>query len=494
MIDYSNWKESQLAVTSLLLDPNNPRIPDSSENLSQRDIIAVLVAKDKIYELAENIVKNGYYPVESLIFVEEKKKKYVVEGNRRLAALKLLVSPDMAPDSILQRRFRALSNRINLTSVRKVKVIKAPTREAAAPVIMSKHTQKQVESWCPLMQDKFYRNLINQGMTVNDIAEEYKHSSAEITNALQRYMMYSIACTMNFPEDVAKKIQNPREFPVTNLERLYKNPKVTQFLGISFDENKRLLGDVDEDEFKKGYTKIITDIATKAVHSRILNTTASMDEYLSSFGELKPNLQKRGSFTDETFLDVDSNLERKKLAEPIIIRKKNKQKPIRRSIIPEKFSCDVTNQRVNDVFNELKNLPVAQYPNAVALMFRSLLEMSLSHFLDRTGNLIKLTGKLQEGLKNRGDNRSHARHPTLKEMLQYVANEDNKIISNGNLLKSLNKLISQKDDLLSIDTLNLCVHNQHYYPNEDNLRQFWAQLQGLFEIILVDPNGDEEPQ
>jgi len=97
MIDYTKWKESSLSVTNLLLDPQNPRIPDSGESLSQRDLLADLVTNDKVYELAKGIVENGYYPVEALIFVEEQKNKYVVEGNRRLAALKLLISPEIAP-------------------------------------------------------------------------------------------------------------------------------------------------------------------------------------------------------------------------------------------------------------------------------------------------------------------------------------------------------------------------------------------------------------
>lgn len=492
MIDYSKWKESQLTVTNLLLDPHNPRIPDSGENLSQRDLLADLVANDKVYELAKSIVENGYYPVESLIFVEEQKKKYVVEGNRRLAALKLLISPEIAPDPVWERRFRALSNRIDPSAVRKVKVIKAPTREAAAPVIMSKHTRSQVESWSPLMQAKFYRNLVDRGLTVDDIAEQFSLASSEITDALQRYTMYSIACSLDLPEEVAKKVQNPREFPVTNLDRLYKNPKVNRFLGISFDENKGLTGSVDVDEFKKGYTKIVTDIATGTVHSRTLNTTAEMDEYLASFGKQKPNLRKKGKFTADTLLAASTK--RKTPEKASAAKKKPKSKPIPRALIPGSFSCDVNNQRINDVFNELKKLPVAQYPNAVALMFRSLLEMSLGYYLDRTGNLTKLTDKIRAARVKKGGSLPKDWHPTLTQMLQYVVDKDADIISNGNLLKALHKLVSQEKALLSIDTLNLFAHNQHFYPNEDDLREFWPQLQGLFEIILVEPNGDDEPE
>ena len=488
MIDYSKWKETQHSVSTLLLDHHNPRIPDSGSALSQRDLIADLVDNDKVLELAKSIVDNGYYPVEALIIVEEGGKKYVVEGNRRLAALKLLISPEVAHDN-WERRFRALANRIDPQSIRKVKVVRAPSREAAAPVIMSKHTRSQVESWSPLMQAKFYRNLVERGLTVDDIAEQYSLQPSEITDALQRYTMYSVACVLDLPEDVAKKVQNPRQFPVTTLERLYRTPQVNQFLGIDFDENKNLVGKVSAREFKKGYARIVSDIATGKVHSRTLNTTAEMDEYLNSFGEQRPDVNKRGTFTAESLLKTA--VKATPAARPSLPRKKSKPKPVPRALIPGSFSCDVNNQRINDVFGELKKLPVAQFPNAVALMFRSLLEMSLGYYLDRTGHLLKLTERERARREKKGGKLPRDWHPTLTEMLGYVVDKDTDIISNGNLLKALRKVIAQKRDLISIDTLNLFVHNQHFYPNEDSLRSFWPQLQGLFEIILVEPGTDD---
>jgi hypothetical protein len=205
------------------------------------------------------------------------------------------------------------------------------------------------------------------------------------------------------------------------------------------------------------------------------------------FGEDKPNLRKKGSFTADALLRATAK--RKTTTKPVPPRRQPRPRPIPRALIPSGFSCDVNNQRINDVFNELKKLSVAQYPNAVALMFRSLLEMSLGYYLDRTGHLAKLTNKEREKRAKKGKDLPRDWHPTLTEMLQYTVDKDTDIIRNGNLLKALRKLISQKHELISIDSLNLFVHNQHFYPNEDGLRDFWTQLQGLFEIVLVEPDG-----
>lgn len=490
MIDYSKWKETQLAVTGLLLDPKNPRIPDSGRSLSQRDLLADLVANEKVYDLAKSIAENGYYPVEALIIVEESKSKYVVEGNRRLAALKLLLSPESAPDKGAERRFRTLAGRTNPSVLRKVKVIKAPSREDAAPVIMGRHTRSQVESWSPLMQAKFYHNLVGRGLKVKDISEQYGLQPSEITDALQMYTMYNVACAIDLPEDVAKKVQNPREFPITNLERLYKNPKVTKFLGITFDDSKQPIGSVDPKEFMKGYGKIVTDIATGTVHSRNINTADEMDKYLSSFGAQKPNHDKNGEFTSEMLLHPETKKDSK--VKSVVERMRPRPKPVPKGIIPLSFVCSVNNQRINDVFNELKKLPVAKHPNAVALMFRSLLEMGLGYYLDRTGHITEITTKEREKREKKENRLPADWHPTLSQMLKYTVNGGAGIISNGNVHRALKKLIDEKDEMLSIDTLNLFVHNEHFYPTEDKLRAFWARMQPLFEIILVEPDVADE--
>ncbi len=486
MIDYSRWKEKTLTVTYLKLDPYNPRIPEAGIFLDQRDLIADLIENDRVYELAKSIVENGYYPVESLIVIEKNGQKCVIEGNRRLAACKVLISPQSAPEN-WEKKFRALSNRIDPKSISKVKVLIAPSREAAAPVIMSKHTSRQIEKWSPLMQDKFFKNLLEGGFTVTDLAEQYSLQPKKILEALQRYTMYSIACTLDLPEDIRKVVHNPRGFPITNLERLYENNVITDFLGISFDENKNLIGKIDIKEFKKGYSKIITDIATGAVTSRYLNTYEAQKKYLDDFGDKKPDLRKKGSFTAKTLLETAVTQEKTTAVSRRISRKRKKSQ----ALIPDTISCTVVNQRINSVFDELQKLSVPRYPNAVGLMLRCLLEMSLGYYLERTGHLERLINNIQKKKKNI---LPKDWHPTLLLMLKYTVSEKSNIIRNPNLIKSLDKLISQKEKIISIDTLNLFAHNEHFYPDEDTLRNFWNHLQGLFEIILIEPDGDEESE
>lgn len=488
-MDYSTWKEKQLLVTNILLDPLNPRIPPTDEQLDQNSLIAELVNHDKVYELARNIANNGYYPAESIIVAKENNKTIVIEGNRRMAALKLLVAPEAAPADLIPK-FRALSNKTDINKIKTVKVVFAPNRQAVAPLLMSKHTKPQVESWKPLMKGRFYHGLLQTGITVKDLSQEYNVSVSDIISFLRLYKMYRIACTLDLPNDVANIVRNPREFNATTISRFYSHNVALDFLGISFDTGDGIVGNIDEAEFKKGYKKLITDITTGKVISRTIDKSEDVKEYLATFSEQeKPDLSKKGSFTSDTLLSTAHEATVGVITKPKQVVKKPKPKPT--GLIPSHISCEVNNQRIYDVFNELKTLPTAKYANATAVLFRSLLEMALCHYLSVSGELEIIIQSEKQKREQKGIKLEKDWQPGLRQMLTHLIDPSCNIIKNNpNLLKTLRKFISQRDELFSHDSLNFFVHNQYYPPNEDMLRSFWAQLEGLFQIILVEPDAD----
>lgn len=83
-------------VAKLLLDVRNPRIIDVlGDNPSQARILKYLWDESAAEELVLSIAKNGFFPHEPL-FVEPVGDNYVViEGNRRLAAVKLLLDEEL---------------------------------------------------------------------------------------------------------------------------------------------------------------------------------------------------------------------------------------------------------------------------------------------------------------------------------------------------------------------------------------------------------------
>lgn len=302
-MDYTAWEEKNISVNSIILDSHNPRIPPAGELFNQRFLLAELVQHDKIQELALNIAQNGYYPVESLIVVKENSKLVVIEGNRRVAALKLLIAPEGAPEGHISK-FRALSNKIDINTIKKVKVVIAPNREATVPILISRHTHTQIERWDTLMQATFYNNFVQNSVTIEDVSRNYNVSKSKIIEAIRLHKMYQVACSLDLPDDVLQIVQNPRKFDATTLKRFYERPISQDFLGIKLgSEVADIVGVIDEKEFKKGYKKVVADIAVGKEDSRSLGTTDQIKGYIKSFSKQeRPDLSKKGSFTTDTLL------------------------------------------------------------------------------------------------------------------------------------------------------------------------------------------------
>ena len=81
-------------VRDLELDPGNPRLPESFQGGSQRNLLRHFFEHDVLEEIAQSYVDNGFFPHEPLIVLPETSgasRCTVLEGNRRLAALMILL-------------------------------------------------------------------------------------------------------------------------------------------------------------------------------------------------------------------------------------------------------------------------------------------------------------------------------------------------------------------------------------------------------------------
>lgn len=88
---------TRIPPDQLLFDPENPRLVDymGIAPLSQEELIRVLWQQMAVDELALSIAENGYFDYEPLFVVKEHGKWFVIEGNRRLAAVKLLLDEEL---------------------------------------------------------------------------------------------------------------------------------------------------------------------------------------------------------------------------------------------------------------------------------------------------------------------------------------------------------------------------------------------------------------
>ncbi|RZJ90740.1 MAG: hypothetical protein EOO20_07245 [Chryseobacterium sp.] len=86
-----------ISLDNLELDSDNPRLPKSLHGKQEPEILEYMLLDASLIELMLAIGKNDFFPGEQLLVVKKDDGNYkVVEGNRRLSALKLLTNPDLA--------------------------------------------------------------------------------------------------------------------------------------------------------------------------------------------------------------------------------------------------------------------------------------------------------------------------------------------------------------------------------------------------------------
>lgn len=88
-----------IKLSSLEFDPQNPRLPQNIDGNNEKEVITYLIDEANIPELMMSIGEQGYFDGEPLLVVARDDHYIVVEGNRRLCALKLLNSTSSAPRS-----------------------------------------------------------------------------------------------------------------------------------------------------------------------------------------------------------------------------------------------------------------------------------------------------------------------------------------------------------------------------------------------------------
>src|SRR6266853_2356705 len=88
-------------VADLHFDHLNPRLAEYgiTSGTSDEDLLKILWEAMDVRELVQSISATGYFPHEPIIVAKESNQYVVIEGNRRLAAVKVLIAPNLAKEN-----------------------------------------------------------------------------------------------------------------------------------------------------------------------------------------------------------------------------------------------------------------------------------------------------------------------------------------------------------------------------------------------------------
>jgi len=164
----------KVPIEQLLLDAENPRFGGSTVDLDQEALLKELYGKYYLDDLLVSMARNGYFSEEPLIGVpagtdrEEKPLYTVVEGNRRLTALRLLVFP--TDREKLGARGIPEATEDVLDSLRQVPVKVYPTRTDVTPYMGVRHIAG-VRPWDAMAKACYIKHLVDEGYQLETIKD-----------------------------------------------------------------------------------------------------------------------------------------------------------------------------------------------------------------------------------------------------------------------------------------------------------------------------------
>ena len=226
----------RLPVTSLHLDPQNPRLPEDLLGASEAEMLAWLEESSTLEELASSMIQNGFFDHEPLIVrTTAKADEYiVVEGNRRFSTIQILLQTDAAKAADLEFDFDTEPTQPQLDALREVPCVIVSSDEEVRKFLGYRHIGG-IKTWSAEAKARYLETEVENAATGGS-ANPFKDVGKRVgTNALGVRGPYLALKTLKVARDElglagpAKVVLRER-FGVWN--RLLNSAEVRSFIGL----------------------------------------------------------------------------------------------------------------------------------------------------------------------------------------------------------------------------------------------------------------------
>lgn len=221
---------TRLPLGELRLDPRNPRLVEYGvePDATQPTLLRALWTKMAVEEVALSIAHNGYFPHEPLLVERTGRNFTVIEGNRRLAGIRLLL------DAGLREKLRAtkLPDIDSIDKHRRDELQELPcvitTRKAVWRYLGFKHVNGPA-SWGSYSKAKYIAQVHNDyGVPLEGIAEQIGDTHSTVERLYRGLMVIEQAEA----EGVFDRANSFRKFGFSHIYTGLDKPGMQKFLGL----------------------------------------------------------------------------------------------------------------------------------------------------------------------------------------------------------------------------------------------------------------------
>jgi len=199
-------KLDEVAANKLLLDDENPRLPENMESTTPDALLKWMANQYNTLEVARSVAEHGYFDSEPMIAIKEGNRFKVVEGNRRLTALKLLLDDSLRHSIALDEpdKWDELASETEIEDRFPIHIAK--NRQSVAPIIGYRHIAG-IEPWDPWAKARFIAKQVeHEKQSFEDVARIVGEDESDVRESYRNYRIAVDAeKKLKVPADLVKK-------------------------------------------------------------------------------------------------------------------------------------------------------------------------------------------------------------------------------------------------------------------------------------------------
>ncbi|MEK6337241.1 MAG: hypothetical protein AABM67_20150 [Acidobacteriota bacterium] len=422
-----------IAVAALQVDLKNWRLPEAQNG--QREAQREIARRQgpKLLKLADDMAKYGPNLAELPIVMPFGTRYIVLEGNRRLVALRALENPQWLvgvfdPKAVVE--MRNLSKRYLQNPIASIYCLVVQSREEADHWIDLRHAgEKQGAGIVKWGADEKARYLSRATLPkLHTQALDFLQNRGDLTPELRQ------------------------KVPTDSFRRLIGTPEVQAKLGIDLKGGK-MIPLASDSKVAKALMYVVNDLASKETKTKQIY---DKDDRIKYAKKLPASITVTPSAKTTRTQPPSKPQPRVSKFRPPMPRDE---------LIPPGCVLTITPPRIQQIAGELKSLSLTTHSNAISVLFRVFVELSCDAYIADVG--VNTTANIDSYLSTK---------------LQDTAGD---LVARGQLTQQQARpvrIAAEKDKYFaaSVSVMNEYIHSPYIFPMPGDLRAGWDSLQPFF--------------
>ncbi len=476
----------EVHLDDLHLDLENYRIP--TRPADESSALRFLFASEEVADAALLILRDGYFDNEVPIVTANETGYVVLEGNRRVSALKALHDPGIVPSHTteIQALLKRYATEAENLPVR-IRVLVAPDRDTARPHVARLHTGLSKRRWSRDQQATFYYSLLDATTTVGDIRRMYP--GADVPRFMRMAVVRRFLAAAAFKDKSLHDYVSDGALTMSAFEYAYRRDDIADAIGIHFAKDGLLLpsGSTPEEiaaaltlKQRSALEHLVAEFRANHLNTRSAELKDGTDAHrilvARLLGEKTPSPDD-GSDSTSTATDDDGNSDETassdedpgESSDPTDGSADSSTSTSRGPNHPDTKArldlsgIDFTGAPVNlqRRYFELRIIRVTDMPVTTAILLRSILEMTIKWHFESTPTPIS-------GM--------------LKEVFEDVFKLYGKQKALKNTISTIRSGKAERPG--SVQWFNMASHDANAVISADHVRQAWEQINPLLRRLL----------